>query len=464
MDGSCTDSAENQNDKGADKIRAFENEFCRFGLGARPTLEVTDPIIKTRIRDEETRQRVTLGLIPSENIASSAVFEAVGSILMSKYAEGLPDARYYPGCGVVDQVENTAIERAKSAFGVKFANVQPHAGAQANMAAYAGIIKYRKLGKEPLKNFRVLGLDLKNGGHLTHGAKVNFSGSWFASFTYEVDPETQRFNFDRIAAQALEVKPHVIVAGATAYPCVIDFGKFREIADSAGALLMVDMAHIAGLIAGGAHPSPVPYADIITSTTHKTLRGTRGGMVLVPSNEELAAAVNKAVFPFLQGGPLMHEIAGKAVALREASEPEFAAYAQAIVQNSRVLAESLLGHGFRLVAGGSENHLMLIDLRETEMTGKQAQDALQEAGIIANMNTVPGDPRKADETSGVRLGTPLVTTRGMGPDEMKSIAGFIKEVLANPIEQTIRRVRADVGEFASSFPLFHPEWIGLPVE
>ena len=363
----------------------------------------TDPEAAAAIDLEVNRQRSKIELIASENFVSEAVLQAVGSPLTNKYAEGYPGRRYYGGCEYVDIVENLAIERAKELFGAEHANVQPHAGAQANMAVFFAALN---------PGDTVMGMSLAHGGHLTHGSPVNMSGKWFNIVPYEVDEFTQRIDYDKLQALALEHRPKLIIAGASAYPRIIDFKRFREIADSVGAMLMVDMAHIAGLVAAGLHPSPVPYADFVTTTTHKTLRGPRGGLILC--KEQYAKAIDKAVFPGTQGGPLMHVIAGKAVCFKEALSPEFKEYQKKIIENCAALADSLLKRGVNLVSGGTDNHLILLDLRSLKVTGRDAQHMLDEVNITCNKNGIPFDPEKPSVTSGIRLGTAAVTTRGMG--------------------------------------------------
>lgn len=392
---------------------------------------------------EVDRQNTGLQLIASENFTSPAVMQVVGSALTNKYSEGYPGKRYYGGNEVVDEIEQLAIERVKSLFGAEAANVQPHSGANANLGVYLALLE----GGDT-----VLGLSLDHGGHLTHGSPVNISGRFYNFISYGVRPEDQRIDYDQMRSLALEHRPKMIVAGATAYPRIIDPEIVREICDEVGALFMFDAAHIAGLIAGGAHPNPTPFADVVTFTTHKTLRGPRGGCIL--SKEEFGARINKAIFPGLQGGPLEHVIAGKAVAFREAADPSFAGYAQQIVKNSQALAESLISEGFRLVSGGSDNHLLLIDLRsfDSELTGKEAQIALDLAGITLNKNTVPDDQRSPFVTSGLRIGTPSVTTQGMAEPEMTQIAELITRVLAAPSDESvIAEVRGDVELLCSKF-------------
>lgn len=408
-------------------------------------LSQVDPEIFQAIQMEADRQQYGLEMIASENYTSLAVMEAQGSILTNKYAEGYPGKRYYGGCVNVDTVETLAIERAKKLFGVNFANVQPHSGSQANMAVYLAACK---------AGDTILGMDLSHGGHLTHGSPVNFSGMLFKAASYKLDTETGRLNYDTILATAKETKPALIIAGYSAYPRTLDFAKFKEIADEVGAQLLVDMAHFAGLVASGHHPSPVPYADFITTTTHKTLRGPRGGMILTNS-EEKAKLMNSRIFPGIQGGPLEHVIAGKAVAFGEALKPDFKDYSQRVIDNAKVLAESLLSLGFRLVTGGTDNHLILVDLSDREITGKLAENSLDEAGITVNKNTVPNEKRSPFVTSGVRLGTPALTTRGMGASEMKQIAQWISQVLNNPSDVALKnKIHADVKNMCQNFPLY----------
>ena len=392
--------------------------------------------------EELRRQRRNIELIASENIASAAVIACMGTVLTNKYAEGLPAKRYYGGCEVVDEVERLAIARAKQLFGAEFVNVQPHSGAQANLAVYAALLQ---------PGDTILGMSLANGGHLTHGAPANQSGKVYNALSYGVDPQTGRIDYDEVARLAELHKPKLIVAGASAYPRAIDFAKFAEIAHANGALLMVDMAHIAGLVAGGAHMSPVPYADIVTTTTHKTLRGPRGGIIM--GKEEFAKKINSAVFPGTQGGPLMHVIAAKAICFREAMQPEFSDYAHQIVRNAKALAAALLEKGFDLVSGGTDNHLMLADLRPLHITGKELQRRLDENYITVNKNAIPNDPEKPFVTSGVRIGTPAATTRGMKEDDMRVIAQCIYDTAVD-FEGTQEKVRAAVGELTKKYPLY----------
>ena len=401
-----------------------------------------DEEVGALLAGELRRQRRNIELIASENIASAAVIACMGTVLTNKYAEGLPAKRYYGGCEVVDEVERLAIARAKQLFGAEFVNVQPHSGAQANLAVYAALLQ---------PGDTILGMSLANGGHLTHGAPANQSGKVYNAISYGVDPQTGRIDYDEVARLAEIHKPKLIVAGASAYPRAIDFRKFAEIAHANGALLMVDMAHIAGLVAGGAHMSPVPYADIVTTTTHKTLRGPRGGIIM--GREEFAKKINSAVFPGTQGGPLMHVIAAKAVCFHEAMQPEFADYAHQIVKNSQALASALLEKGFDLVSGGTDNHLMLADLRPLHITGKELQRRLDENYITVNKNAIPNDPEKPFVTSGVRIGTPAATTRGMKEDDMRVIAQCIYDTAVD-FEGTQEKVRAAVGELTSKYPLY----------
>lgn len=401
-----------------------------------------DPDVATAMNDELKRQRRNLELIASENIVSPAVMAAMGSVLTNKYAEGYPGKRYYGGCQCVDVVEQIAIDRACKLFGSEYANVQPHSGAQANTAVYFAML-------EP--GDTVMGMSLSEGGHLTHGSPVNISGKYFNFVPYGVDPETHRINYDKVLEIAKEVKPKMIVCGASAYPRIIDFKRFREIADEVGAYLMVDMAHIAGLVAAGVHPSPVPYAHFTTTTTHKTLRGPRGGLILC--NEEYSKQINKAIFPGTQGGPLMHTIAAKAVCFGEALKPEFKTYGENIVKNAKALANGLVSRGLNLVSGGTDNHVMLLDLRDREITGKELEHRLDEVYITVNKNTVPNEPRSPFVTSGIRIGTPAVTTRGLGVEEMDKIADFIS-LCVNDFEGNADDIRAGVNEICAKFPLY----------
>jgi len=403
-----------------------------------------DPDIYEAIRNETRRQADGLELIASENFVSDAVLEALGSVMTNKYAEGLPGKRYYGGCEFVDVAENLARERAKQLFGCDHANVQPHAGAQANMAAYMVLLK---LGDT------FLGLDLSHGGHLTHGYKVNFSGQFYNCISYGVSQRTETIDYDELRKMAQVHKPKMILAGASAYPRTLDFAKFREIADEVGAKLMVDIAHIAGLVATGLHPSPVPYADLVTTTTHKTLRGPRGGMIMCKA--QYAKDVDRTVMPGMQGGPLMHCIAAKAVALKEALEPEFKTYQSQVVKNARALAEEMKRRGYHLVSGGTDTHLLLVNLTTKGITGKQAEDALGASGITVNKNTVPFETQKPTVTSGIRLGTPALSTRGMKEPEMVTIAGLLDKVLSHPGDEKVAtEVKSDVGSLCRHFPLY----------
>lgn len=405
-------------------------------------LASTDPEIYQAIQQEIQRQRDKIELIASENFVSPAILEAVGSPLTNKYAEGYPGKRYYGGCEHVDIAENLAIERAKALFGAEHVNVQPHSGAQANNAVYFAML-------EP--GDKILGLDLSHGGHLTHGMSRNVSGRIYQASAYTVEKETSIIDYDRLLETARSVHPKIIVAGASAYPRTLNFAKFREIADDVGALLFVDMAHIAGLIAAGLHPSPIPYADIVTTTTHKTLRGPRGGMILC--KEQYAKAIDSAVFPGQQGGPLMHVIAGKAVALKEALEPSFKVYQQHILDNAQALATGLIRRGFNLVSGGTDTHLMLVDLRGTGVTGRDMQIRLDDVNITCNKNGIPYDPEKPFVTSGIRLGTPAVTTRGMTPDDMDVIADLITAAL-HDFDGSATQIRQQVESICARYPLY----------
>ena len=404
---------------------------------------LTDKEIADAITAEFDRQQDGLELIASENVVSEAVMCAMGSVLTNKYAEGYPAKRYYGGCQCVDVAENIAIERAKKLFGAGYANVQPHSGAQANTAVYFALLQ---------PGDTVMGMSLAHGGHLTHGSPVNISGMYYNFIPYELNAETQRIDMEEFERLAKEHKPKLIVAGASAYPRIIDFEKMAEIAHSVGAYFMVDMAHIAGLVAAGEHPSPVPYADVVTTTTHKTLRGPRGGLILT-NDEELAKKINKAIFPGTQGGPLMHVIAAKAVCFGEALTDEFKEYQHNIVENARVLAESLLAEGFDLVSGGTDNHLMLVDLRPMGITGKEFEARLDSVHITVNKNAIPNDPEKPFVTSGVRVGTPAVTSRGLGAEDMRTIARLFGMV-AKDYENTADEVRATVAEICKKYPLY----------
>jgi len=408
------------------------------------SLREVDPAIWEVIRDETERQRRGLELIASENFASRAVLEATGSTLTNKYAEGLPGRRYYGGCEVVDRAESLAIERVKALFGAEHANVQPHSGSQANMAAYFAVLQ---------PGDTIMAMPLAAGGHLTHGHPVNFSGKLYTRVGYGVRQDTETIDYDEVARLAREHRPRLIVAGATAYPRIIDFARLRTIADEVGALLMVDMAHIAGLVAAGVHPSPIPHADIVTSTTHKTLRGPRGGFILC--KQALAEAIDKAVLPGIQGGPLMHVIAAKAVCFLEAASPEFAQYQHQIVRNARTLAAALAERGYRIVSGGTDNHLMLVDLTPRGLTGRDAEETLDAVGITVNKNQIPFDPLGPRVTSGIRIGTPAVTTRGMAETEMETIASLIDRALTHRDDPAIlAEVRAGVEDLTARFPLY----------
>lgn len=403
-----------------------------------------DPQVFAAIEQERKRQHAKIELIASENFVSRAVMEAQGSVLTNKYAEGYPSRRYYGGCEYVDIVEELARERAKQLFGAEHANVQPHSGAQANMAVYFTVLEHGDT---------VLGMNLSHGGHLTHGSPVNFSGVQYNFVAYGVDPETHVIDYDDVREKARLHRPKLIVAGASAYPRIIDFVKFREIADEVGAYLMVDMAHIAGLVAAGLHPNPVPYAHFVTTTTHKTLRGPRGGMILC--QEQFAKQIDKAIFPGIQGGPLMHVIAAKAVAFGEALQDDFKAYAKRVVDNAKRLASALQNEGFTLVSGGTDNHLLLVDLRPQQLTGKTAEKVLDEVGITVNKNTIPYDPESPFVTSGIRIGTAAVTTRGFGLEEMDEIAAIIGLVLKNVgSEQALEEARQRVAALTEKFPLY----------
>jgi glycine hydroxymethyltransferase len=415
-------------------------------------LRATDPDIAEAVLAETRRQEEGLELIASENFVSPAVLAAMGTPLTNKYAEGYPGKRYYGGCEYVDVAEQLAIDRAKALFGADHANVQPHSGAQANMAVYFALL-------EP--GATILGMNLSHGGHLTHGSPVNFSGRFFRVIPYGVREETGRIDYDALRDLAREHRPAMIIAGASAYARTIDFAAFSEIARGVGAKLMVDMAHIAGLVATGIHPSPVPHADAVTTTTHKTLRGPRGGLILCRA--EHAKTIDKQIFPGIQGGPLMHVIAAKAVALREAMEPSFIEYSRRVVSNARALATALMERGFKLVSDGTDNHLMLVDLRTRSLTGKDAERALGAADITVNKNTVPGETQSPFVTSGIRIGTPAVTTRGMGETEMRTIATLIDEVLRAPADAGVAdRVKPRVRELAAAFPLYRTP-AGIPV-
>ena len=406
-------------------------------------LSQQDPVIAEALENEVKRQRRNIVLIASENYVSRAIMEAQGSALTNKYAEGYPGRRYYGGCEFADVVEELALDRATEIFGSEHANVQPHAGAQANVAAYAALLE---IGD------KVMGLRLDHGGHLTHGSPVNFSSKLYNFVSYSLHPETEQLDYEEIAKTAREHRPKVIVAGFTAYPRSIDFAKFGQIADEVGAVLMVDMAHIAGLVAGGVHPSPVPHAGVVTSTTHKTLRGPRGAMIL--SRASHAKSIDRAVFPYGQGGPLMHSIAAKAVCFGEALSPEFQVYAQSIVSNAKVLANGLEEQGFRIVSGGTDNHLMLVDLSPLECTGKEAEEALDRINVTVNKNAIPNDPNPPGITSGLRLGTPAITTRGFGAEETKQVASIIARAIHNRGDHSVEtQLREEVEELTAKHPV-----------
>lgn len=425
-----------------------------------PALRDVDPQIYDAIREEVRRQTDKLELIASENFTSEAVREAVGSVMTNKYAEGYPfkrrkdgtinwqaNGRYYGGCEFVNKAEVLAIERAKELFGAEHANVQPHSGSQANMAVYFALLDVGDT---------YFGLELSHGGHLTHGHPISFSGMFYNVIHYGVERETEVIDYSVLRKMALEHRPKLIVTGASAYPRTLDFAKFREIADEIGAYLMVDMAHIAGLIAAGLHPSPVPHADVVTTTTHKTLRGPRGGMILM--KDKVAAAIDKMVFPGIQGGPLMHVIAGKAVCFKEALEPAFKEYQAKILENAQFMADAFLNAGYRLVSGGTDTHLMSVDLREKGVTGRQAENGLEKAGITVNKNTIPFDPQKPFIASGIRVGTPALTTRGMGKDEIERVVSLIDRAIADiENEQVLADVKKDVEELCADFPLITGE-------
>jgi glycine hydroxymethyltransferase len=414
-------------------------------VGSLDALQATDPEVYAAIDAEEERQRNKLLLIASENFASPAVLAAQGSLMTNKYAEGYPGKRYYGGCQHVDQVEDLAIQRCKQIFGAEHVNVQPHSGSQANMAAYLSVLK---------PGDTILGMDLAQGGHLTHGSKVNFSGMIFRAFSYGVDRQSETIDFDAVRKLAEECRPRMIVVGASAYARTLDFPKFQAIAQSVGAYLMVDIAHIAGLIAAGLHPNPISYADFVTTTTHKTLRGPRGGVVMCKA--EHAKAVDKFVFPGMQGGPLMHVIAAKAVAFKEALSPAFKRYQQQVVANARVLAQGLLDRGYKIVSGGTDTHLMLVNLTNKGITGKEADAALDAAGIIVNKNAVPYDEKPPAVASGIRLGTPIVSTRGMKEAEMREIVALVDRVLQHRQDPAVlEEVRSQAKALCSRFPIFH---------
>ena len=408
-------------------------------------LKTVDPEIQKAIDQELSRQREKLEMIASENIVSTAVMQAQGSILTNKYAEGYPGKRYYGGCEYVDIVEQLAIDRAKKLFGAEYANVQPHSGAQANTAVYFALLQ---------PGDTILGMNLTDGGHLTHGSPVNISGKYFKIIPYGVDKETERIDYDELERLAKEHQPKLIVGGASAYSRVIDFERMAQIAKSVGAYLMIDMAHIAGLVAAGLHPSPVPYADVVTTTTHKTLRGPRGGLILC-RDAEFGKQFNKAIFPGIQGGPLMHVVAAKAVAFKEALSDEFKVYQQQVLDNAKALSDELVKKGFRIVSGGTDNHLMLVDLRSKNITGKEAQFLLDEIGITANRNTIPFEPLSPFVTSGIRLGTPALTTRGLKEEDIREVADIIADVIENREDSAvIEAAKAKVQAICKKFPLY----------
>ncbi len=412
-------------------------------LDHNASLREADPTVARLINSELRRQQRGLELIASENFASRAVIDAMGTPLTNKYAEGYPGRRYYGGCEVVDEIEQLAIDRLKQLFGADHANVQPHSGAQANFAAFMAVVPPGE---------KIMGMALPHGGHLSHGAPVNHSGVVWKAVHYGVDPATGRIDYDQLREQTKRERPKLIIAGGSAYARIIDFAAFRSIADEVGAVFLVDMAHFAGLVAGGVHPSPVPHAPVVTSTTHKTLRGPRAGLILCTA--EYQKAIDKSVFPGTQGGPLEHVIAAKAVAFGEALTDDFKAYARRVVENAKALAQALIDRGFAIVSGGTDTHLMLVDLRPKNLTGKVAEKTLDQAGITVNKNTIPDDPQSPFVTSGIRLGTPALTTRGMGPGEMERIAELIDRALTRPDEATLARVREEVEELSSTFPLY----------
>ena len=417
-----------------------------MSLDHNASLREADPTVARLVDAELRRQQNGLELIASENFASRAVIDAMGTPLTNKYAEGLPGKRYYGGCEVVDEVEQLAIDRLKQLFGAQHANVQPHSGAQANFAAFMALIRPTEL---------LMGMSLPHGGHLSHGAAVNHSGTIWRATHYGVDPGTGRIDYDKVREQARQERPRLIIAGGSAYARIIDFAAFRSIADEVSAFFLVDMAHFAGLVAGGVYPSPVPHAQVVTSTTHKTLRGPRAGLILCTS--EHAKAIDKSVFPGTQGGPLEHVIAAKAVAFGEALTDDFKAYARQVVENAKALANALIDRGFAIVSGGTDSHLMLVDLRPKNLTGKAAEKILGQAGITVNKNTIPDDPQTAFVTSGIRIGTPAVTTRGLGVGEMRRIAELIDRALIRPDEESLAEIKAEVEELASAFPLYVPK-------
>lgn len=412
------------------------------------SLEKNDHLIFESIKNEENRQKQALELIASENFVSPDVLEAMGSVMTNKYAEGYPGKRYYGGCEFVDVAERAAIERVTKLFGAKYANVQSHSGAQANMAVFYALLK---------PGDKVMGMNLSHGGHLTHGSPVSISGKWFDVVQYGVREDTHLIDYDEVEAVAAKERPKLIIAGASAYPRIIDFARFKEIADKVGAKLMVDMAHIAGLVATGHHPSPIPHADVVTSTTHKTLRGPRGGIILT-NNEDMIKAINKAVFPGLQGGPLMHIIAAKAVAFNEALQPSFKEYSRRVIENAAVLGETLKEEGAELVSGSTDNHIVLLDVRTFGLTGKQAEQLLEATGITVNKNTIPFDPESPFVTSGIRMGTAALTTRGMNTEDMVKIGRTIAQVLrSNGEENKLNAARATVKAICDVYPLFQEE-------
>lgn len=425
-------------------FRYVQNDLLKKGVFFLKYAEKS-PALWDAIRQEEKRQQNTIELIASENIVSDAVREAQGSVLTNKYAEGYPGRRYYGGCQYIDQVEQLAIDYAKKLFNAKFANVQPHSGSQANMAVYQALLKPGDV---------ILGMGMDAGGHLTHGAKVNFSGKEYKSYEYGLNVETEELDFDQIRKVALEVKPKLIVAGASAYSCIIDWQKFRDIADEVGAYLMVDMAHIAGLVATGQHPSPIPVADVVTTTTHKTLRGPRGGMIL-SNNLEIGKKINSALFPGIQGGPLEHVIAGKAQAFYEDLQPQFTDYIKQVVKNAKVMAEVFdESENIRVVSGGTDNHLMIIDITDTGLTGKDAQNLLDFVNITTNKESIPGDKRSPFITSGLRIGTPAITSRGFNEEDARKTASLIIEILSDPDnEATIEHVKKEVHELTKKHPV-----------
>ncbi len=414
------------------------------------SLQQNDSTIFDSIEKERNRQLTTLELIASENFVSDDVLEAMGSVMTNKYAEGYPGKRYYGGCEFVDVAEQVAIDRLTELFGAKYANVQPHSGAGANLAVFYSLLQ---------PGDKVMGMNLSHGGHLTHGSPVSISGKWFEIVSYGVREDTQLIDYDELEAIAKKEQPKLIIAGASAYSRTIDFARFRQIADEVGAKFMVDMAHIAGLVAAGLHPSPIPYADVVTSTTHKTLRGPRGGIILT-NDEEIYKAINKAVFPGIQGGPLMHIIAAKAVAFNEALQPSFKVYAQQVLENSATLSETLQKEGAAIVSGGTDNHIVLVDLRPWDLTGKEAEKLLEEAGITVNKNTIPYDPKSPFVTSGIRMGTAALTTRGMKKDEMVKIGEVIATVLkSNGDKEVLEKAKETTKAICNEFPLFQKQFV-----